>query len=128
MSDSDFFEKVFTNMPCGAALQEIICDSAGAAVDYMTLEVNPLFGALLGIDPADVIGSRASEHLPSEELRHWLGIFGPVALEERATRYVMHSPLHHKTFQGIALCPRKGYCFIMFTEGIRNSTVLPKID
>lgn len=121
INDSGFLEKVFQNMPCGAALQQIICDSGGNAVDYVTLKVNPSFCAMLEVESEAVIGLRASDHLSANELRHWLGIFGPVALEERTTRYLMYSPRHRKTLQGTALCPRKGFAFVMIEEVAGNA-------
>ncbi len=107
---------IFVHMPCAAAMHKIVCDSDGTAVDYYTTEVNPLFERLLGVDAASVLGKLASEKLQHEELRHWLSIFGPVALEGHARTYVMHSSLNDAAFTGTALCPRKGYFFVMFTR------------
>lgn len=114
LSSSPFLYTIFTEMPCGAALHKLVCDENGKAIDYYVTEVNPQFSALMNIEPEDVIGKRASLRLPQEELNHWLDILAPVALEGKNARYRMYSPYKRKTFTSTAICPQKGYFFVMF--------------
>lgn len=103
-------------MPIGAALHRIICDDEGNAIDYVTTAVNPMFITLIEIKEENVIGIRASEHLSPEELAHWLRVFAPVALEGKIMTYTMYSPRNKLAFNGTAICPEKGYFFVMFDK------------
>jgi hypothetical protein len=112
----EFFGKLIDEIPCGAALHRIICDAAGTAVDYVTTRVNPAFKALLGVSAETVVGFKASEHLSPEELRHWLRIFAPVALEGKTITYTMYSVKNKQAFSGTAICPERGMFFVMFVR------------
>lgn len=113
---AEFFGKLVDEIPCGAAMHRIVCDDAGTAVDYVTTRVNPAFKALLGVPPESVVGFKASEHLSREELRHWLRIFAPVALEGKTITYTMYSSKNKQAFSGTAICPERGMFFVMFVR------------
>ncbi len=110
------YRQLFAEMSSGCALHEIMCDDAGNPVDYITLEVNTAFEALLDTRRDYVIGQRASNILPPEELNQWLELFGPVALTGRSNRYEMYSPLNQKYFEGSIYCPEKGKFAVIFTD------------
>lgn len=114
LKENTMYSKIFHEMPCGAALHEIICDEQGKAIDYITLEVNKEFLALLGVKSEEIIGIKASQQLPSPELKYWLDIFGSVALEEKTSQYNMYSPFSKRHFKGKVICPKKGYFIAMF--------------
>lgn len=110
------YHRLFSEMMSGAALHEIICDDQGNAIDYVTLEVNTAYIALLNASREAVVGQKASMFLSPEELRHWLDIFGPVALTGASVKYEMYSPINQKYFEGAAYCPEKGKFAVTFTE------------
>ena len=110
------YRKLFSEMLPGCALHEIICDAEGRPVDYVTLDVNHSFEKLLNVRLEDVVGVKASEILPKDELKKWVGIFGPVALEEKSIPYEMYSPLNQKYFEGTAYCPERGKFAVTFTD------------
>jgi PAS domain S-box-containing protein len=110
------YRSLFANMIDGCALHTIITDSAGAAVDYITLEVNQTYETLLMVKADDVVGQKASQILPAVELRKWLGIFGPVALSGTTVRYEMESPLNRKWFAGTAFSPGEGLFVTTFAD------------
>ena len=110
----NLYSQVFQEMPCGAALHKIVCDEKGKAIDYVTLEVNKEFLALLGVKSEEIIGINASQRLPSPELQYWLDIFGTVALEEKTDHYKMYSPFSKRHFNGKVICPKRGYFIAMF--------------
>jgi two-component system cell cycle sensor histidine kinase/response regulator CckA len=107
---------LFTQMTDGCTLNEIICDADGKPIDYITLDINPAFEFLLGVQREDVIGKKASEILSHEELAHWLGIFGPVALTGSSCSYEMYSPSNKKYFEGNASCPEIGKFAVVFSD------------
>ncbi len=116
----DKYHSLFSEMSSGCALHEIICDAEGAPIDYRTLEVNKTFEALLETQSADVVGKRASEILPQEELRRWLDVFAPVALTGESCHYEMHSPTNDKWFDGNAFCPEPGKFAVTFSDVTRR--------
>jgi PAS domain-containing protein len=114
ITKENLYEQIFQEMPCGAALHQLICDEEGKAVDYVTLEVNKEFIELLGVKSEDVVGVHASERLPSTELEYWLKIFGTVALEEKTDHYKIYSPFNKRHYNGKVICPKRGYFLAMF--------------
>ncbi|MEI6874587.1 MAG: PAS domain S-box protein [Spirochaetota bacterium] len=55
------FSDLFRHMINGAALHELVCDGAGKVVDYIILDVNEAFVALLDIPRHQAIGRKATE-------------------------------------------------------------------
>ena len=65
-----------------------------------------------------MVGKRASEILPPDELEKWLGIFGPVALEGEVKKYIIYSEANKKYFEGTAFSSAPGtfeVCFVDIT-------------
>ena len=112
----DFHERMFAEMPCGAAMHRIVCDETGEAVDYVTTRVNPAFSALLGTAEESVVDVKASERLSPKELRHWLRVFAPVALEGKTTTFTMYSMKKRQAYYGTAIYSEPGSFLIMFTK------------
>ncbi len=55
------FQSLFMTLCEGIALNEIIYDSSGRAVDYLITDVNPAFGLITGLKREDTIGMTGSE-------------------------------------------------------------------
>ncbi|MBN1875547.1 MAG: PAS domain S-box protein [Anaerolineae bacterium] len=114
-SEQKYYE-LFSEMVSGGALHEIVCDSDGNPTDYVTLEVNHAFENLLHVKREDVVGKRASEILPHNELQEWLEIFSKVALTGDETHYEMYSATQRKYFEGTAYCPEHGKFAVTFSD------------
>lgn len=114
--ESDFFPRVFMAIPCGASYLQLILDDTGTPIDYITLDVNPVFLQLLGTSKENVIGRRASDQLQSTELQHWLDIFSPVALGKNLINTTMYTHSKKRKFNITAISPRKGYFCLFFSE------------
>ncbi|HPS44362.1 MAG TPA: hypothetical protein PK542_07735 [Treponemataceae bacterium] len=112
----DFLERIFVEMPCGAAMHRMVRDEIGEAVDYVTTSVNPAFSKLLEVTEESVIGVKASERLSPKELRHWLRVFEPVALEGKTTTFTLYSAKSRQAYYGTAICPERDSFLIMFTK------------
>jgi PAS domain S-box-containing protein/putative nucleotidyltransferase with HDIG domain len=110
------YRKLFDEMSNGSALHQIICDDGGNPVDYITLDVNAAFESLLGVKRDQVIGKKASETLPPEELKNWTTIFGYTALTGISRRYEMYSPLNEKYFEGVVFSTEPGKFAITFSD------------
>ncbi len=124
-STADKYFGLFTEMLAGCALHEVIYDPAGAPVDYITLEVNNAYEAIMGVAKEDVIGRKASEILPEQELKCWMEVFGPVVLTGKSTEYELFSSLNKKYFTGTAYCPLPGKFAVTFMDNtVRRQTEL----
>jgi diguanylate cyclase (GGDEF)-like protein/PAS domain S-box-containing protein len=110
------YRQLFLEMQNGFALHAIITDALGQPVDYVTLDVNPAYERLLGIPRDAVVGALASAVLPPDELRDWLAIFGPVALQGGETSYAIYSPSNDRHFEGVAYCPEIGQFAVVFAD------------
>ncbi|MBI5030856.1 MAG: PAS domain S-box protein [Chloroflexi bacterium] len=112
----DKYRRLFSELPNGCTLNEMIYDGEGHPIDYVTLEVNQSFEQLLKTSAVQVIGKKASEILPKEELKDWIEIFSIPALYGRSIRYKMYSPLNQKHFEGVAYSPQKGKFAVAFLD------------
>ena len=110
------YRSLFSEMMSGCALQEMIYDLEGKAVDYVTLDANPAYMVMLNTYPEEVIGKKASEILPPEELSKWLAIFEPVAAGGPGITYELFSPLNGKYFSGSAYSSEMGKFAVTFTD------------
>ena len=70
----------------GFALHEIVCDQAGAPVDYRFLDVNSAFEKLTGLTRGQVVGKRVLEVIPDLE-KTWIEKYGRVALTGEPCRF-----------------------------------------
>jgi len=125
------YRKLFTQMMSAFSLNEIILNESGEPGDYKTLEVNDTFEAILGAKREDIIGKRAGEILPPEELKQWLKIFGPVAIEGKSANYKMYSAVNKKYFEGKAYSTEKGRFAVIFddvTERILGEELLKESE
>ncbi|MBN2812232.1 MAG: hypothetical protein JXP39_10110 [Spirochaetales bacterium] len=114
--DGIFFARVFMEMPCGAAYLQLLFDDAGNPIDYVTLEVNPYFLRTMHKTREAVIGRKASSRVSPEELKHWISIFQPVAMEGASGSYAMYTNSQQTKFTVLAMSPKIGYFCLFFTE------------
>jgi PAS domain-containing protein len=112
----EFLERLFVEMPCAAAMHRIVCDETGEAVDYAVTRVNPAFCTLLETTEESVVEVNGSKRLSPKELRHWLRVFAPVALEGKTTNFTIYSQKTQQAYYGTAICPERGSFFVMFRK------------
>lgn len=110
------YRELFDEMIDGFSYNEVICDSNGNPVDYVTLEVNNAFEKILNLKGESILGIKASTYLPADELKLRLEMFGPVALTGKHLSYTVYSTYYQKYFDGKAYSPEKGKFAITFSE------------
>ena len=98
------YQMLFREMIDGFALHEIICDAAGHPVDYRFLAVNPAFEKMTGLKAAQIINRTVLDVLPGIE-RHWIEIYGKVALTGEPAFFENYSADIGKHFQVTAFRP-----------------------
>lgn len=115
IGDDPAFRALFDAMPCACMIHRMVLDARGDAVDYIPLEANPWFSRSLDFDPSPIIGKRASEYLPEDEVRHWASVFAPAALEGRTVSVSVFSPRKKVTYRVTAIGPERGFFIVMFS-------------
>ncbi|MDP3446594.1 MAG: PAS domain S-box protein [Eubacteriales bacterium] len=98
------YQLLFQEMVDGFALHEIICDEAGAPVDYRYLAVNPAFERMTGLCGSDLIGRTVLSIMPEIEL-FWIETYGQVALTGEPVTFQNYSAALDKYFSVTAYRP-----------------------
>lgn len=109
------YHTLFNTLITGFALNEIICDESGKAVDYRFLDVNPAFTAMTGKRRDEVVGRRVKEIFPEIE-PVWIERFGKVALTGRPMAFEEYFATLQKYFSVIAFSPRRGQFAVNFID------------
>ncbi len=120
------YRTLFHEMLDGFALHEIICDVAGAPIDYRFLAVNPAFERMTGLGADGLVGRTVREALPGTEPR-WIERYGKVALTgEPAFFEDYHSELdRHFEVTAFRPAPNRFACiFADITERRRTQAAL----
>jgi PAS domain S-box-containing protein len=106
---------LFNAVITGFAINEMIWDEHGEAADFMIIDVNPAFSAIMGMRRDDVIGRRASEVFPTIE-KHCLARYGAVARTGKSDAFETYMPHLNKYLSVIAFSPRPGQFAINFID------------
>ncbi|MFZ5570822.1 MAG: PAS domain S-box protein [Thermodesulfobacteriota bacterium] len=98
------YETLFREMMDGFALHEIIHDSQNRPADYRFLAVNPAFERLTGLAAREIVGKTVLEIMPETE-RHWIDIYGQVAMTGESIFFENYSKVLNKYFEVSAFRP-----------------------
>lgn len=109
------FKSLFENMEEGFALHKIICDSSGAPIDYIFLEVNEAFENITELKAEDIIGRRVKEILPDTE-PYWIERYGEVALSRKSASFTNYAKSLNKYFNVNAFSPNYMEFAVVFTD------------
>ncbi len=109
------FHTLYSKMNEGVCLHEMIFDKAGHAVDYVILDVNPSYEAILGKDRDEIIGKRGSELFETGELP-FMEAYAGVAVTERHTAFDAYFPPARRHFRVSAFSPQPGKVAAIFSD------------
>jgi PAS domain-containing protein len=115
LSEHEAVRQMFHTMPCAAAIHRIDRDGQGKPIDYSVVDVNEEFCGFIDTTPGEIIGMRASDRLPGDELAHWLAVFSPVAFGERRSSEVRLFLRHRSVTDGILIALESGIVMVLFT-------------
>ncbi len=101
------YRMLFNGMLDGFSFHDIILDDDGRPVDYRFKAINPAFEEMTGLSARDLVGRRVLDVLPGTE-KHWIEVFGRVALTGEPIRYENYSQEFDKWFEVLAFRPGPG--------------------
>ena len=109
------FHALYDKMNEGVCLHEMIFDEAGHAIDYVVIDVNPSYSAILGKEREEIIGRRGSELFEAEELP-FMEAYAGVAVTERHTAFDAYFPPARRHFRVSAFSPQSGKVAAIFSD------------
>ncbi len=109
------YQLLFSQMPVGFALHEMVLDDEGRAINYRFLAVNPAFERMTGLSAKQVLGRCVLEALPGTE-KYWIDTYARVALAGATLSFENYTKSLDKHFQVTAFSPRKGRFACMFLD------------
>ncbi len=109
------YQTLFREMLDGFAIHEIICDPAGAPVDYWFLDVNPAFERITGLQRSAVIGKTVREVLPGID-DYWIETYGKVALTGASIFFEHYAEELGRYFEIKAFRPESNRFACIFTD------------
>jgi len=113
------YRVLFKNMLNGMAYYQLITDELDNPVDFVLLEANPAYYKTTGLNPADLIGQKASQTTPwiLKEAIDWLDIYGRAALKGDETKIETFLKHLGKWLFISVYSPERGY-FVTIIEDI----------
>lgn len=119
LSDSkEHYQSLFWHMSNAFARHRMLYDDSGHPVDFVYLEVNPAFEALLGLKKEAVIGKKVTAVFP--EIRNdpfnWVEKFGEVAQTGEAVKFEQFAAPLAKWFSISAYSQEKGHFVTVFED------------
>jgi PAS domain S-box-containing protein len=109
------YQSLYSTMQEGMALHEIIYDEKGDAVDYVILDVNPAYEAILGIEREKAVGARASLLYGTGE-PPYIDIFAEVAQTGKPARFETYFAPMGRYFSISVFSPEKGKSATVFFD------------
>lgn len=109
------YRSLFTSTNDGIALHELITDPAGNPVDYVLLDVNPLFEQITGLKREFVIGKRATL-VYQQPQAPYLDIYAKVAQTGDVQSFETFYPPLQKYFHITVFSPAPGQFATVFQD------------
>ncbi len=112
------YRSLFDNTPVGLTFQEIVVDESGRPIDFVFIDVNEGFEALMGLRKDDIVGKSASHVLTSsgETELNWIDVYGKVALTGARARFEQYSEALGRWFSVTAYSPEKNSFITAYTD------------
>ena len=116
------YEFLINNLPDAFAYQQIVTDNKGEPVDYTFLDVNPAFVEMVGLSGSKIIGKKATEVLPENELSgfDWISTYGKVALNGEQLSFEQFMEIPDSRYKIIVCSDEPGYFATIFKQIIDN--------
>ncbi|WP_079434784.1 bacteriohemerythrin [Zoogloea sp. LCSB751] len=107
------FHSLYTTMAEGVALHQLVLGADGQPRDYLILDVNPAFEAILGLTQKDVVGRLASDVYGQVP---FLDAYAKVASGGKPLRFESHFEPMNKVFTISVFSPASGQFATIFKD------------
>ena len=64
---SDYHQIILDNIPGGIQIAQMLYDDQGQPIDYLFVDVNPVFAEIMGLAKEEIVGQRATDFYPDTE-------------------------------------------------------------
>jgi PAS domain S-box-containing protein len=110
------YRGLITEIGLGFTLHELLFDESGVLADGLTLDINFAFEQITGFPAKDIVGRRAGEYMPPEDLKQWLKISSSVAASGKPAHFEFYALRLKKHLKGYAYLPEKGKIAVLFED------------
>ncbi len=112
------FQKLFNSMVTGFAHHKVVFDDKGKPIDYIFLEINPMFEKLTGLKKEDIIGKTVTEALPGIENSEfdWINFYGEVSLTGEKKEFEQFAEPLNKWYSVEVYSTKTGYFTTIFSD------------
>ena len=107
--------EIYSSMSEGLAVQELIFDSSGKAVNYILKEINPAYERITGINQNNISNRKATD-IYSTKAAPYLDIYSQVESTGKSTSFEIYSPELNKYINISAFSPGKGTFVTIFRD------------
>ncbi len=109
------YRSLFLSTNDGVALHELVVDSSGHPVDYILLDVNPIFEQITGLKRETVVGKRATE-VYQQVQAPYIDIYANVAQTGTVHTFETFYPPMDKYFHVTVFSPASGQFATVFQD------------
>ncbi len=116
--NKDFYKDLVHQAPLGFAYHKVLFDENNKAIDYMFLEVNPLFEKLTGLKSKNIINKRVTEVIPgiTQDKFDWISYYGEIAISGVEKEFEQYSQALNKHYKVQVFSPEKEYFVTLFSD------------
>ncbi|MEW5921603.1 MAG: PAS domain S-box protein [Bacillota bacterium] len=120
--EKDKYRLLLHFLPDAFAYHRMLTDSAGNALDYVFLEVNPAFESMTGLRRDAILGKKVTEVLPGIEHTglDWIGAYGRVALNGESICFEQYCEALQRWYEVTAYSDVPGYFATVFRDVTRS--------
>lgn len=130
--ETEFYQQLKENLPCGYAYCKVICDPDGQPADYLFLDINLSFEQMSGFERSQLVGKRLYDIVPESKRKEfdWFQRYGMMAVsdsEQTPQDIEQYVSYFHRWYRIRAYSPEKYYFiayFIDITDQIENEKAL----
>lgn len=116
------YRQLFSNMPVGFSLREVVFNEEGKAIDYRYIEANPAFEKMTGINAEEIVGKTLLEVFPKTE-QYWMDTFADAVRTGEPISYENYTQQLDKHFETLAFSPAKGLFAVFLTDISKRKAV-----
>ncbi len=106
------------NAPFGFANHRIELNDKGEVIDFVFLDVNPIFEELFGLKAKEVINQKATNILPAlvPDSENWIKFYGDLAIYEKSADFEQYAETLGRRLKIHAHGYRKNHFYILITD------------